>query len=135
MITGLAHICFIVKDIEASVHFYQDQLGLRHGFDFLDEKGARCGLYLHCGERTSIELFQREPVAAEEKTSYQHCCLEVDDIDATVAQLRANGVEVTDPVLGDDHAWQAWLRDPDGNRIELHAYTPESKQVAAMGRE
>jgi hypothetical protein len=35
--------------------------------------------------------------------------------------------------MGSDHSWQAWLADPDGNRIELHAYTPESNQVKAMG--
>jgi hypothetical protein len=34
--------------------------------------------------------------------------------------------------LGSDQSWQAWLADPDGNRIELHAYTPESKQLRAL---
>jgi hypothetical protein len=27
-----------------------------------------------------------------------------------------------------DRSHQAWIVDPDGNRIELHGYTPESKQ-------
>jgi len=60
--------------------------------------------------------------------SYQHLCLEVDDINATVEDLRAKGIEVTDPALGSDRSWQSWLADPDGNRIELHQYTPESRQ-------
>jgi predicted enzyme related to lactoylglutathione lyase len=53
----------------------------------------------------------------------------VDDVAAAVKALRAKGVEVTDPKMGTDHSWQAWLSDPDGNRIELHGYTPESKQA------
>ena len=41
---------------------------------------------------------------------------------------RAQGVEVSDAKLGGDNAWQAWITDPDGNRIELHCYTPQSQQ-------
>jgi len=31
--------------------------------------------------------------------------------------------------LGSDNSYQCWLDDPDGNRIELHQYTPESRQT------
>ena len=41
----------------------------------------------------------------------------------------ARGVEATDPKLGSDHAWQSWIKDPEGNAIELHAYTPQSWQM------
>ena len=44
-----------------------------------------------------------------------------------------DGGVVTAPNLGADHSWQAWLADPDGNRIELHQYTPESKQTPWLG--
>jgi predicted enzyme related to lactoylglutathione lyase len=54
--------------------------------------------------------------------------LEVDDLELTVAALRGRGVEVSNPKLGSDQSWQAWLADPDGNRIELHQYTPKSRQ-------
>lgn len=30
--------------------------------------------------------------------------------------------------MGADHAYQAWLTDPDGVRIELHEYTPDCCQ-------
>ena len=46
-----------------------------------------------------------------------------------MTELRAAGVEVTDSKLGFDKSWQAWLTDPDDNRIELHQYTPESQQT------
>ena len=45
------------------------------------------------------------------------------------AHLRGRGVEVSDPKLGSDQSWQAWITDPDGNRIELHDYTAESWQA------
>ena len=61
--------------------------------------------------------------------SYRHFCLEVDDFDATVAELRGRGVELSEPQLGSDGSWQCWTADPDGNRIELHGYTPDSRQA------
>jgi catechol 2,3-dioxygenase-like lactoylglutathione lyase family enzyme len=61
--------------------------------------------------------------------SYRHLCLEVDDIATTAADLRAKGIKVTDPQPGTDRSLQAWLADPFGNRIELHCYTPECKQM------
>ena len=129
MIKALAHICFTCRDLEASIRFYQAKLGFRHGFDFINDQGKRTGVYLHIGGRSFIELFQGEVGAPAEKPSYRHFCLEVDDIEKTVAALRAEGVEVTPVKMGSDNSWQAWLADPDGNRIELHQYTPQSKQA------
>jgi glyoxylase I family protein len=128
MLKALAHVCFTVGDLDASTAFYCDALGLTHAFDFVNDKGERFGVYLHVGGRGFVELFEGTPTDPGSAPSYRHFCLEVDDIRAAVADLRAKGVEVTDPTLGSDQSWQAWLKDPDGNRIELHCYTPESRQ-------
>ena len=128
MITGIAHVCYVVKDLDASIAFYRDKLGLTPAFDFINDKGERFGIYLHVGGRTFIELFVGDLAERAPKQSYQHLCLEVDDFDATVAELRSREVEVTNVNLGSDKSWQAWITDPDGNRMELHGYTPESKQ-------
>ena len=50
----------------------------------------------------------------------------------TLTALRAQGVESTEMELGGDGAWQAWITDPDGNRIELHQYTDASLQNAHL---
>lgn len=130
MIKSLAHVCFTVSDLDNSIAFYCDKLGLTPAFDFVNAQGQRFGVYLHVGGRSFVELFRGELAEPAKGQSYRHFCLEVDDIEATVAELRSRGVEVTDPKLGSDNSWQAWLNDPDGNRIELHAYTPESRQAA-----
>lgn len=131
MITGLAHSCFVVRDLEKSIDFYQNKLGLAHAFDFINDEGKRFGVYLHVGGRSFIELFTGKPTPLDESQSFKHICLEVDDVAATVAMLRARGVETTDPKMGSDNSWQAWLTDPDGNKMELHGYTPTSKQNVA----
>jgi len=132
MIVGMAHACFVVSDLERSLSFYRDQLGLPEAFSFINDAGHRHGVYLHLGGRNFIELFEGtvEPPAANQ--SYKHICLEVDDIEATVAALRASGVEVSDPKLGTDESWQAWIVDPEGNRMELHQYTASSWQAPSL---
>lgn len=129
MITGLAHACFTVSDLERALSFYRDGLGLKEAFDFIDDTGHRFGVYLHLGRRNFIELFQGQLGERAEKQSYRHICLEVDDIQATAEALRQAGIEVSEVKLGRDQSYQAWITDPDGNRIELHAYTPESWQA------
>ena len=132
MIKGLSHACFVVADLGKSLAFYRDKLGLEVAFELNLNQGKTRGVYLHPGGRGFVELFQGESVPTPGNASYKHICLEVDDIEATVATLRERGVEVSDVTLGKDQTWQAWLADPDGNRIELHAYTPESWQGPAL---
>ncbi|MGQ9609034.1 MAG: VOC family protein [bacterium] len=132
MIRGLAHVCFSVSNLDESIAFYKDKLGFLPVFDFINENGRRFGIYLHIGERNFIELFEGNPEKSVKPQSYQHFCLEVDDIESAVKSLRSKGVEVTEIKMGSDNSWQAWLSDPDGNRIELHQYTPESKQNAGL---
>lgn len=132
MIRGLAHVCFVVRDLDASIAFYRDKLGLKEAFPFVKPDGRRFGVYLHLGGRGFIELFEGQPEPYDEKQSYRHICLEVEDIQGTVKAFRSRGVEVTDVKMGSDHSWQAWLSDPDGNKMELHEYTPESKQTPSL---
>jgi len=72
MIVGMAHACFVVSDLERSLSFYRDQLGLPEAFSFINDAGHRHGVYLHLGGRNFIELFEGtvEPPAANQ--SYKH---------------------------------------------------------------
>ena len=129
MITGLAHTCFNTKNLDAIVTFYRDQLGLPVAFEFLRDDGTRFGVYFKLGRRTFLEFFTGNIGQRVDGQTYRHICLEVDDLPATVVTLRSRNVEVSEPKLGTDHSWQAWITDPDGNRIELHDYTPQSWQT------
>ena len=43
----------------------------------------------------------------------------VDDLDALLAQLRADGIQVDDRVDESEYGRFGWLMDPEGTRIEL----------------
>jgi lactoylglutathione lyase len=62
-------------------------------------------------------------------------CLTVDNIDPVLAQIEAQGLELLLPLkTAVDGNRQAWLEDPDGNRIELMEMAPDSLQYRAIRR-
>jgi methylmalonyl-CoA/ethylmalonyl-CoA epimerase len=116
--TRLRQVAQHVDDLDRATAFYRDVLGLRvmarfdpPGLAFFDLGGTR--LLLEAGAPSAI-LY-----------------LEVDDIDATVRSLRAQGVEVlddphcihvdTDGTFGPagNEEWMAFFRDSERNLVGL----------------
>jgi lactoylglutathione lyase len=129
MITDLGHTAFAVHDIDASLAFYA-KLGLAESFRLNHSDGSLMLVYLHIAGDRFLELFPGGPEpSADRPHSFQHICLLTDDLLAAVEQLRANGVAIEqEPKQGLDHNLQAWIRDPDGNAIELMQISGESPQ-------
>ncbi|MEM1108072.1 MAG: VOC family protein [Planctomycetota bacterium] len=124
MIKRLAHVCLYINDLDATEAFYRDALGLEIQFDFI-RNDAPFGYYLKVGNTSFIEVFKGDPGTPG---NINHLCLECDDMDAVIQKIRDAGHEVSDKIYGDDFAYQCWLTDPNGVRIELHEYTDKSLQ-------
>ena len=124
MIKQLAHVCLLTEDLAKTAAFYCEGLGLEKVFDF-DKEGRWFGFYIRTGNDSFIEVFEGTP---GDPGSIIHLCLEVDDIDATINELRQRGIEVGDKKLGADNNYQAWLEDPNGVKIELMQYLPDNCQ-------
>lgn len=117
---GLNHVSFPVKDLEQSVHFYRDVLGLapipRPDLPF---PGAWLG-----GRGIQVHLIQPPPGAplGSPPPSLNplggHVAFTIDDYDAVVATLHAAGIETLE---AGSEVGQLWVRDPDGNLIEFIA--------------
>jgi glyoxylase I family protein len=128
MLTGLAHVCINASDLQEAEAFYCDALGFKRHFSFIRD-GREFGFYLALPDGSYIEVFEEEGVSSPDKAVMKHICLETEDIDAFIATVRGKGIDITDKKVGGDKSWQAWLTGPDGVRIEIHQYTPESSQV------
>jgi len=123
------------------VPFYRDVLGLPVKFTMTNKDGVVFGYYFACGECSFIEIFdQRGAVrqwggevttlkTAAAGTLYQHFCLEVKGLEAERAGLLAKGISVGEISVGMDGSKQCWIKDPDGNDIELMEYTSDSLQL------
>ena len=124
--------------------FYWDLLGATLKFRCLNQQGEMIGCYFSIGENTFVEVFDHADAHRRSQSSqplepleeprdswlmrYNHFCFQVDGLDAFVATLTARGVSVTGRKTGNDRSLQAWIKDPDGNLIELQDCTPESRQ-------
>lgn len=126
MFKRIAHVCLNVSNLERSLAFYR-LVGLQPVFRFT-RKGAPFGVYLQLAESSFVEIFEDPTLTAPVNTGLLHFCLETEDLDGLMARLRDRGVAFTDKKLGCDATWQIWLTDPDGNRFEVHQYTPKSLQ-------
>ncbi len=127
MIQGIGHLAFCVRDLDTALEFYMQKLGLRRLFH-LGSDDAPWLVYLRVSHGQYIELFPEKEAAQREKQCFSHLCLQVTEIEQEVARLRALGVQVGDVSLGEDGNYQAWLADPDGNRIELMQMQPDGIQ-------
>jgi lactoylglutathione lyase len=129
MITDLGHAAFAAYDLEASLAFYA-KLGLQESFRLNHPDGSLMLVYLHIGGDRFLELFPRGPEPDPDRVhSFRHICLLTDDIRGAVERLRAQGVAIDREVTeGLDTNLQAWIRDPDGNAIELMQLSEESPQ-------
>ncbi len=112
------HVSFAVSDLDRSRHFYEDLLGLtpiprpEFGLDGIWYRAGQCEIHLivtPAGADVGTRPASISPLA-------NHSALSIDDYEKTVSFLKARGAEVleTSPEIG-----QLWLRDPDGNVIEL----------------
>ena len=130
----LAHVCIFARDLEATRRFYREVLGMEVAFNFLRD-GSVFGFYLDAGGRSHVEVFQKDGTSFDEANQINHLCLEVDSIDAAIAHVEAQGVELMRPKKkGVDGTWQCWLRDPNGVKVELFEYTDESAQFTGGDR-
>jgi len=106
------HVSINVEDVDAALRFYCDTLGLEQRADRPDFGFG--GAWLDAGGQ-QVHLI--EGTAPPELG--QHFALLVENLDATVAELRGQGVAVSDPKpVGSSR--QAFVSDPSGNRIEIH---------------
>lgn len=126
MIKKIAHVCLRASDLQETEDFYCRILGMEKFFSFFADN-KEIGFYLKVGGESFVEIFAEE---AKEETNphIRHFCLEVDDIDKMITEIREKGWKISDKSRARAGNWQCWIRDPNGVRVELQEYTLECSQ-------
>ncbi len=89
---GIGYYCvFQTRDVETSVIRENPVFAINHAKEKLADKGR--GFVIN---------------------------LRVDDLDAFLEQLRAQGVAIEERILEWERGKHAWIQDRDGNRVELY---------------
>lgn len=144
MIKQLAHLCLKTSQLDRMTAFYRDVLGAAVKFRYLDRAGEPIGCYFAFGGTTFIEVFDHADAHRRSNSTrafepleeprdpwlmrFNHFCFQVEGLDAYVTLLESRGAVVTGRKIGNDRSHQAWIKDPDGNLIELQEYTSASRQ-------
>jgi lactoylglutathione lyase len=116
----LTHVRMLVSDMGAAYRFYKDVLRLPTTWD--ENPGYA---EFQVGDDVARAIFPRtemaDVVSLQPQGDGAAVILNVDDVDARVAELREHGAEVSEPRDRSDWGIRvAHLRDPDGNLIELY---------------
>ena len=137
-ITGIGHIALKVRDLDRSLDFYRDRLGFAEMMRINHPDGSLWLVYLRVTDEQFIEIF---PGAENDRSPgwngncITHVCLTVDDLDRVVDEIEARGIKLLiEKKTADDGNRQAWIEDPDGNRIEFMQINPDSMQVRGIRR-
>ena len=128
-IRGLGHVAIFVPDLEASLAFFSEELGMQTS-DTYSMGGRRVGAFLRCGlgqrftPHHSVAVLGHPPDRAERRSRFDHAAFEVLDLDELMA-----GHEHLVARATYRHSWGVgrhiqgsqifdYWRDPFGNKIE-----------------
>ena len=114
MLEGFSHVGIQVADIERSVRFYRDTLGLKFLFDAANMAFFDCN-----GVRLMLTISEQP-----ESTYSSILYYKTENIQRASEQLRSRGAIFESPArmiakMPDHELWMAFLRDTEGNLLAL----------------
>jgi lactoylglutathione lyase len=137
-INGVGHVAIKVTDLDRSLDYYINKLGFPEMLRLTKDDGTVWLVYLRITDEQYLEVFpgaENDRAPGWNANGMNHMCLTVDNIDEVLARIEAAGLTLLLPLkTAIDGNRQAWLEDPDGNRIELMEMAPNSLQYAAIQR-
>ncbi|WP_127573049.1 VOC family protein [Paenibacillus xylaniclasticus] len=130
--TNYAVIKVPVKDLEASVRWYQDVIGIPFGFDFtpgdneawLDVGGVGLGL-IRCPDVPKLEF------RGIDGRIHPIIQFQVQDIHSVYEEIKGKGIEVSEMYYLPSGGYSFELRDPDGHLTSLWGGWPSAEDEAA----
>ena len=129
-ITEMDHIVLRVKDVEVSLAFYTQLLGLKPERVEQWRAGEVRFPSVRLNDDTIIDLFahDQQPIGKEAARNQDHFCMVIEptDMDALKAKFEGLGVEIQ---AGPGKRWGShgdgislYVYDPDNNVVELRHY-------------
>ena len=151
---AVSHIAVGVRDMDRSLHFYRDLLGLKVCLDTMENigglktlfakptKGNRRAVYLRFeeGPHASFIVLSQNPVEVPgdpikiDQVGVHHFAFWVDDLRERVEKLKAAGVPILDPPMESDtiaygepagkKVLTSLFQDPDGIIVQFDQRLP-----------
>ena len=114
--TAMNHFTILTDDVEGTVRFYNDLLGLAAGprpnFEFP-------GAWLYAGGAPILHVIGGRPQSELRAGVIDHMAFSGRDLASTLAALKARGIEHVCRRQVGSGTWQVFLHDPNGAKVEL----------------
>ena len=128
MISGIDHVAIVVSDMDRSIKFYTEVLGLtilRDGRGNEEKKKT----FLGTKSRTLVALTEDKD-RIEDKGKFvegvTHVAFKVDDVEKASSALKEKGVKFIEEKIDKDAKSKAYhFLDPDGLELEIYGETGE----------
>jgi catechol 2,3-dioxygenase-like lactoylglutathione lyase family enzyme len=139
---SLGHVGLEISDLQPALHFYVDQLGLKEAFRLNGADGKPNLVYLRVANTdTFVEIFPgRKKTSPEETSKINHLGLFVKDLQAELHTLKDRGYPMPADAfekakkIQADNTMLYFIKDPDGNKVELSQLRPDSMQVTSRNK-
>jgi lactoylglutathione lyase len=121
MVKKLLHTRMRVNDLERTVKFYEDALGLRVGRRHTSPRGALLAFIRTPNSDEEIELCQLpNSPSVQVQPDLMHLAFEVEDMAAFAAKLQKKGYKLSDgPTRTGSGSIIAFVDAPEGYEVEL----------------
>jgi methylmalonyl-CoA/ethylmalonyl-CoA epimerase len=129
-IKQINHVAIVVEDIDESLAFWRDALGIemhelrdvpaeKSKVAFLPVAGSEIELVQPTSDDSGIAKY-----LAKRGQGMHHVCLEVDDIDGMLAQLKAKGVRMINeqPKIASDGKRYAFIHPESSSGVLVELY-------------
>ncbi len=128
----LNHVGVAVNDMDESLAFYTETMGFEEAFRVTNNEGQVGLAYLRVSETTFLEL---NPANENRPAGLTHFGIQVEGMESVKAMYEARGASPTETRRGSTQAILSNITDPQGVRIELSEYPPDSLQGKALAGE
>lgn len=118
-LANLDHYNINTSNLERSVTFYEEVLGLRNG---ARPKFGIPGAWLYLGETAVLHLIVSGKDGENGSGAIDHIAFRANDYDAMRANLKKRDVKFTEMAVPDFNVRQIFVHDPDGVKIELNFF-------------
>jgi len=126
MIKGIDHVAIVVWNMDRSIKFYNEVLGLRIHHDGRKEGGSKKS-FLGNKSETLVALTEDENLGKEGTRiveSVAHIAFRVDDVEKAGKLLKERGVEFIEEKLDKGGKRKSYhFLDPDGLELEIYGKT------------
>jgi catechol 2,3-dioxygenase-like lactoylglutathione lyase family enzyme len=122
-VLGMNHFTILTDDVDGTVRFYGEVLGLRAGarpdFNFP-------GAWLYADKEPILHVIGGRPKSDLKAGVIDHMAFSGRDLAGTIALLKARAIDHECRRQAGSGVWQVFLHDPNGAKVELDFDAGES---------